>query len=401
LSEAGGRLFVAGAEGTPFEVACGRYSEQAHLDNFLKAHEGDRLRVDRIGRKTDFVDNPALSIALTVQPCVLQGQSIHSTIRGKGFLARWLYSIPISTVGTRQIAPPPVPPEVAAAYHIHMLALWNAPGAVDGQGNKTTGWFRFSEEADALMRGLEAWIEPQLARDGALGGIADWGSKLAGATALLTGILHVAAGIVAGPAIPAIISASTAGAAIRLAKQYLVPHALAAFDLMTADRRIDDARRVVTWLARGGNFADFARGLWLIRQRTIHRHFLGSRYSTEEVAAIMRLLVEHGYLRVLAPEPRKGPGRPPGPEFEIHPSLFAKQNAENGSRNLHNPAPEAGPANFADFASGFEPPQIADETLGDAPGDFQDAETGVRNLRNSDAGTDDEDDQPPDDAEVF
>src|SRR5262249_7972024 len=45
LIEQGGRLMQAGAEGTPFEIAGGRYAEVENFDVYLKAHDGDPLRV--------------------------------------------------------------------------------------------------------------------------------------------------------------------------------------------------------------------------------------------------------------------------------------------------------------------------------------------------------------------
>jgi hypothetical protein len=301
-----------------------------------------------------------------------------------------------------------VPPEVTATYRKNMLALWNASGGVDKEGNKTVGLFKFRPEADVLMQELEAWLEPQLGQGGALEAIADWASKLAGATARVAGILHVATGIAAGTSILAVIPAATTAAAIRLAKEYLVPHALAAFGLMTEDHQIDEARRVLAWLARTPNYVDFVNGSWVVRQRAIHVHLLGSRYSAEEVAAIVRVLVSHGFLRRIAPEPRKGPGRPPGPEYEIHPDLFEKRNTQIRSQYLQNSALGGGQANSVDIVNApgsstfsnevsgestsekgqvnsveivnkFSPPQLSSET----PGDSQNAENGSQNLQNS------------------
>jgi hypothetical protein len=335
LAQQGGRLLVASAEGTVFEIACGRYSEgHDHLDNFLKAHEGDRIRVDRVGRESDYVDDPALSMALAVQPVIIKGQAAHATSRGKGFMARWLYAVPKSPIGTRLVAAPPVPEEVAAAFRGHMLALWRAPGGVDANGNKAVGWFRFGPEADAVLRNFEAWLEPHLAEDGDLGWVADWAGKLAGAAARVAAILHACAGIASGTSMPAVIPAATAEAAVRLAKDYLIPHACAAFDLMRSDDRTRDCRRAVDWLRR--TFVNCVNGIRVVSRRDLHANLFGSRYSPEEVDGVINLLVRRGYLRKAEEDAAQKQGRPSSPRFEVHPSLFASGDPGNGSHNSQN-----------------------------------------------------------------
>jgi hypothetical protein len=367
LAELGGRLLVTSAEGTTFEIACGRYSEQAHLDNFLKAHEGDRIRVDRIGRESDYVDDPALSMVLAVQPCVIKGQAMHATIRGKGFLARWLFSLPPSPVGKRQVAPPPVPPEVAKAYHTNMLALWKSQGGVDQDGNRCVGWFILGAEADAVLQDFEAWLEPQLAEDAELGWIADWAGKLAGAVIRLAGVLHAAAGIAMGPSMPATISPGVVCAAVRLAREYLLPHALAAFGLMSADRRVADARRVIAWIRRTVNSVNSVNGVRVLSRRDIHAKILGSTYKADDVDAVTGVLLRHSYLRPALIERKTGPGRQPSPTFEVHPSLVFRNDPAPPSQNSQNSQ------NHADVGGALSPsahhPTDGEALAGSANGD--------------------------------
>src|SRR5204863_10123102 len=68
LIEQGGRLLQAGAEGTAFEIAGGRYAESENFDVYLKGHDGDPLRVGRVARGYSAHDNPCLTCALAVQP---------------------------------------------------------------------------------------------------------------------------------------------------------------------------------------------------------------------------------------------------------------------------------------------------------------------------------------------
>src|SRR5262249_52773225 len=152
--EQGGRMLQAGPEGTAFEIAKGRYSETANFDVYLKGHAGDPLRTSRIGRGDESEDRPALSLALTVQPDVIRGLVDSTSMRGRGFLARFLYAIPASRVGCRCVKSPPVSQSTVDAYHAGMLRLWELqPGAE----------LRFSAGADDALADLERWLEPQLA----------------------------------------------------------------------------------------------------------------------------------------------------------------------------------------------------------------------------------------------
>jgi hypothetical protein len=64
LAEQGGRMLIASAEGTIFEIAKGRYSETPNFDVFLKGHAGDPIRTNRVGRVQDYIQQPAISMAL-------------------------------------------------------------------------------------------------------------------------------------------------------------------------------------------------------------------------------------------------------------------------------------------------------------------------------------------------
>src|SRR5262249_11991969 len=131
LAEQDGRMLQAAPEGTAFEIAKGRYSETANFDVYLKGHSGDPLRSNRISRGRGDIATPALSLARAVQPDVLRGLVEESSMRGRGFLARFLYSIPFSKMGDRTIKPTPVPDSVYIAFINAMMQVWR----VRGDGN--------------------------------------------------------------------------------------------------------------------------------------------------------------------------------------------------------------------------------------------------------------------------
>jgi hypothetical protein len=129
------------AEGGVFDLIAGRYSNGApNLDVYLKAHAGDSLRVDRVGRDSESVDAPALTIGLTIQPEVLRGLAEKPGFRGRGLLARFLFSLPRSGIGYRKISTSPVRPWEIKTYYRIILDLFRqfergAPGTDPGDAH--------------------------------------------------------------------------------------------------------------------------------------------------------------------------------------------------------------------------------------------------------------------------
>ncbi len=69
-----GKIGVLSAEGDLFDIMAGVYTGgRTNLGVFLKGHAGDRHRVDRGNRPSEFLDRPALPMGFCVQPDVLHG----------------------------------------------------------------------------------------------------------------------------------------------------------------------------------------------------------------------------------------------------------------------------------------------------------------------------------------
>lgn len=255
LIEQGGRLFQCAAEGTCFEIVLGRDSDVEDYDIYLKGHEGDPIRVDRISRGRSGHDSPALSCGIAIQPDVLRGVGASIKATARGFVARWLYAMPAPRVGGRVIRPAPVPALVAIRYRDLMLGIWRHRSV-----NGVEQIVPFATDADDLLAEFEAWLEPQLAPDEPLGGRDGWGSKLAGAVARLAGVYHLVEEAEGGRlGAPRPVPAARVADAIRLAKEYLIPHARRAFAAMKADSNEGVARRLLRWLARRPEKDSFTR----------------------------------------------------------------------------------------------------------------------------------------------
>ncbi|WP_070017785.1 DUF3987 domain-containing protein [Streptomyces nanshensis] len=306
LAEQSGRLSVLSAEGGIFDIIAGRYSGTPNMEVFLKGHAGDRLRIDRRTRE-EYIESPALSMGLAVQPAVLEEIGKNRGFDGRGLLARFLYALPESLVGYRKINPTPVPEQTAAAYERNVIAL-----TLSLADRTDPVVLTLTSEASAVLTAFEERVEPQLrVKGGRLGHVGKWAGKLIGAAARIAGLLHLARHLRDGYAKP--VDADTMTAAVEIA-DYFADHALTVFDLMGADAAQARARSLLDVLATNG---------WeTVTRRDLFAKLSRSEFSTiAELEPAVALLEEHGYVRSHTP-PRTGKrGRPPAPRYLVHPQV--------------------------------------------------------------------------------
>jgi hypothetical protein len=334
LARQGGRMLQASAEGTAFEIAKGRYSETANFDVYLKGHAGDSLRVGRISREADIVEQPALSVALAVQPDVIRGLVEQSSMRGRGFLARFLYSVPVSKVGARKARAAAVSNAVETRYADTMLRLWHLEGRKEA-GKPSHHWLRLTPTADNHIEALQRWLEPQLAEGAELAHLGGWANKLAGAVARISGILHLAATAGGGPD-RAEVDEHTVAAAVRIGRDYLLPHALAAFGLMGADEKLEKARQVWESVCRLCECSEYGENAPpSVSRRDIHQANRRAFPSAEQLDPVLDLLVREGYLRSVDGSGQPGKGHR-SPMLLVNPlALAASQQTDPCTHRTH------------------------------------------------------------------
>lgn len=303
LSDHGGRFAVLSPEGGVFDQMAGLYNKGLpNPDVFLKGHAGDTLRVDRRGRPSEYVERPALTLCLAVQPSSLVAVHGNQGLSGRGLLERFLFSVPQSLVGHRAIEPPSVPGEIRARYESAIETIARSRDALTG-----TVVLSLAPDAARLFHAFRTDLERRRGASGDLAYLATWASKLDGATARLAGLLHIAREFAGGFGRP--IDAATMEAAVQLA-YYLIPHARVAFDQMGADVHRDDARAVLDWLRRE-DFRTFTRRQGL-------RALQGRFPNVSTLKPALDLLVDHGWIRDV--ERSSGPGRP-SITYEVTPHL--------------------------------------------------------------------------------
>ncbi len=318
LHEHGGRIALLSPEGDAFDIMAGRYSSNGapNLGVYLKGHSGDPLRVDRQGRAAEFVSRPALTLGITTQPEILQGLIARPGFRGRGLLARFLYSVPKSTLGRRNVDPPPVASGVRAAYALGIQAILRRPAGTDETGSPAPHVVATSSEARSVLLDFERRLEPQLGEYGELAHVADWAAKLVGAIGRIAGLLHVADLAQHGPPWEVPIARECAERAV-LIGHYLVTHACAAFGQMGADPDVEHARFLLAWLKRLG-CEDFTK----------REAFEGTKGRFKRVAAMepaLAMLEEYRYVRPCPEAPRNRRGRRPSPTYEVNPASLSRE----------------------------------------------------------------------------
>jgi hypothetical protein len=233
------RLSVISTEGGIFGIMAGRYNERggANFDIYLKGHAGDPWSSHRIGREVKTMLSPTLTMCLTVQPDVINEIGKNKQFRGRGLLARFLYSLNKSQAGLRTRQKKCVPETVLTQYNNHIKALMNIPLELKP--------LKLTPEAQDLWDEFYNDIEVDMQTDKPMEALKDWGSKLSGAVARIAGLLHFAEhGIHAGdkPISVDIVGASAAIGA------YYREHALAVFGLMQEDPRIEAAKKILEYI---------------------------------------------------------------------------------------------------------------------------------------------------------
>lgn len=331
LAEQDGRIAMFSDEAGIFDVMAGRYSNGApNIDVYLKGHSGGDLRVDRRGR-SEYVRMPALTIGLLIQPGALRGIVAKSGNREKGLPGRFLYSLPQSTLGKREIKPEPLAAKFRRAYTEYVMALAKLNTQKDEQGQTVPILIRLTPEADDLLATFERELEPKLGDDGDLGTMSDWGGKLSGAIVRLAGILHLckqAPLLATGKtsAISDIVDVEALRQAIEIGR-YLIPHARAAYTEMGADEGVESARRVLRWIERSGSLH--------VTKRDIFNNNRHRFKSVNDLQPVLEMLEAHGYVRELQTLTERRPGRKPSPIYEVSPYLVSSTHNTQNTHNAH------------------------------------------------------------------
>lgn len=250
LYEQKGKLAILSPEGGVFDQINGRYSPSGAIEPYLRGHSGDLIRTTRKTREEQ-IPKPALTIGVSAQPGVLQGAVFKENFRhffDRGLFARFLFAYPVSNIGYREIEPSPIPLDVRIRYNDNIKSILKFPESPDSEDDDVVPWMlHFSDEAYAIFKEFQQYIEGYQRRGGPLSHIVGWSGKIVGAVARIAGLLHLASNINEDSPAEIFIPPQTVENACVLGS-YLIHHALRTFNLMTKDGSEGVAICILDWL---------------------------------------------------------------------------------------------------------------------------------------------------------
>ncbi|AVO48483.1 hypothetical protein C6568_03810 [Melaminivora suipulveris] len=306
LVEHGERMAVLSDEAGIFQVMAGLYNGgAANLDVFLQGHAGTPLRVDRAGRSAH-VDQPALSFGLLLQPGVLADVASSRRFRDTGLLARFLFAIPRSNVGRRDVrAHVPIPAAVRQEYELNLFQLLEGMPAVGEVPAPEV--LTLDDAAREIWLDMAQAIEDDQGEGGRYESISDWTSKLPGAVARIAALLELATtGLHAR-----VVTHACMDDAINLA-QLLIPHAQAAFALLGTDAVDVDAAAILRW-AQAHGLAEFTK-------REAQKAQEGRFRSVERLQKALDRLEHQDVVKAFK---RHNKGAPPSSCYAVNPKALS------------------------------------------------------------------------------
>jgi replicative DNA helicase len=309
LAQHGERLAVLSTEGGLFDIIAGRYSDKgANLDVYLKSWSADPITVDRIGRGTTVLGRPIMTIGLTVQPAVIEAIGRNPEMVGKGLSARFMYSVPPSNVGLRDMRHE-LEGDTGARdlYERHLLEL--ARRELDRENPAP---IIIDRDAVDMFHNWRQEFEYKRGPGGALEVISEWTAKLESTVARVAALLALADNLDR-------VDVDIMRRAITIG-DYWLSHMRAVLDLWGTDDVTNKARRIVDW-CRQRDLSEFSvRDLYGSLRRVFP--------SADDTRPALMLLTERGWIRPLFDGPlilgRRGVD---SPMFAIRP--VSSQNCNN------------------------------------------------------------------------
>jgi replicative DNA helicase len=216
------RLALISTEAGLLDMVAGGYgnSGSTNLDVYLKAWSGETIIRDRKGGdggpEATVVDDPLLCVVLTIQPSVIERyQQERPDLRGRGWFARFMPSVPESLVGLRTFATRPPTGDEAQRYADAIHHLADTLNAGEGE-------LRYVLDDDAAQM-FYRWcedMEPDLAVGGRLEALHDQSSKIRSSVLRLAAILAAVNGTGTSVDVATVASAIEVG-------DYWTAHAMA------------------------------------------------------------------------------------------------------------------------------------------------------------------------------
>lgn len=301
------RLAIISDEGSILDLD--RYSKVPNFGVLLNAYSGDSVTVDRVGREGERLVEPLLTLALAVQPVVVEAMQADPIKAGRGLPQRFVYAHPESLVGTRTFDPatmPPYPRSEANHYRARLTALAESP-LVGRELPMSAGAVRLwadhneAQEQERRRPGDPLWFPSGHVAEG-------WIGKSDALLARVAGVLHV---LDHGP--DGTIERETMDRACRILT-WARPHAFKVFGVLPRQEGTKLAERLLSRIRE--------RRCRRFSERDAYRDLLSGETADRARLAI-GCLQRTGHVRAVGVRPTSPAiGRPPSPEYEVNPAVW-------------------------------------------------------------------------------
>jgi hypothetical protein len=303
LSQNNGKLGIFSSEGGLFATFAGRYQDNKPVnDAFLAGHIGDSIKVNRVGRPSEFIENPSITMALTIQPTILEHLGHKRLLEDTGLLGRFLYAMPCGGQPA-SFQTPAITEAVKVRYSNVLKSIY--------QKSANLRILRMCLESTEKFEGFYNETQKRI-WNGDLTSISSWAGKLCGHTLRIAAIFQLVECAEKGDFGSMDISEKNIINAIKLSN-YLIPHAKKAFQQLGKDESLRIAEKIVLLILRGKHE--------IIKQRDIFESIKGmATISTvSDILPSLEILIENGYLRRIPAEDKVGRK---SIAFEVNPLCF-------------------------------------------------------------------------------
>ena len=265
--------------------------------------EGGAIQRGRVGSGEMRVEGMRVTMGLQVQPPVLDGfvSKTGGLARGIGYFARFLFSRPESTQGTRFYVEAPTARPALAAFSEQMTTLLAEEAVFDEFGRLVPHLICFDPDAQRIWETYHDEVEAQVGGEEQYSGIKDVASKAADNAARLACCLQVFA---YGPARP--IGEASMQAACSLMRWYL-QEAVRFARAANAAPEVADAQTLEEWLYRETKQRARMGANVLVSVNEIRRKGPNSlRAPRKKLDDALELLVDHHRVLVQTRSGKKG-----------------------------------------------------------------------------------------------
>jgi hypothetical protein len=305
------KFAIISPEGGIFGTLSGRYSASgnANIDVILQSYMGESVRVIRIGRESVTLNNPILTMLVFAQPKIVEEIMSNEIFKGRGLLARILYSFPASRVGSRVLNSSPIPDVNKDRYYSLVKSLLKL------ESSHKPPIIKLSCKAYVAFEEFYNRIETMLYEE--LAYMADWGGRIRGNVLRIAGLLHITNKTEAGESICADVPESLEVCESLMQDaiiigEYFIEHAKKAYGLMGENPGVKDAEYILKKISE--HKIERATKKEFVR---ICRRFK----STNELTEPLGLLVKYNYLREVRQE-YNGTGRRPDNIYLVNPKIL-------------------------------------------------------------------------------